>query len=94
MLRKPDRMTAMKQLISQVKVSFPLDQPDIFRCGPNNTCVGCPKKLLDLVDAEINYWEAAMAQGVTPSLGDISRFAKMCTNVNRGLKRNNIPTQH
>ncbi|GGQ24267.1 hypothetical protein [Shewanella litoralis] len=94
MERKPDRMTAMRQIITQVKITFPLDQADIFNCGPTNTCVGCPKKLLDLVDAEINYWEAAMAQGVTPSLGDISRFAKMCTNVSRGLKRNNVPTQH
>jgi hypothetical protein len=49
--------------------------------------------LLDIVDSEISYWEAAIAQGVMPSLGDISRFGKLCKNVSRGLNRNNIPTQ-
>jgi hypothetical protein len=93
MQRKPDRISAMKQLIVQVKQAFPLDSADIFRCGPANNCVGCPKKLLDIVDSEISYWEAAIAQGVMPSLGDISRFGKLCKNVSRGLNRNNIPIQ-
>ncbi|QDE29990.1 hypothetical protein [Shewanella polaris] len=90
MKHKPDRISAMKQLIAQAKQAFPLDSPDIFRCGSGNSCVGCPKKLLDLVDSELSYWEAAIAQGVTPSLGDISRFGKLCKNVSRGLARNNI----
>ncbi|WP_137223097.1 hypothetical protein [Shewanella sp. MEBiC00475] len=90
MKHKPDRICAMKQLIAQAKQAFPLDSPDIFRCGSGNSCVGCPKKLLDLVDSELSYWEAAIAQGVIPSLGDISRFGKLCKNVSRGLTRNNI----
>jgi len=90
MTQKPDRITAMKQLIAQVKQAFPLDSADIFRCGPSNTCVGCPKKLLDLVDSEVCYWEAAIARGVIPSLGDISRFGRLSKNVARGLTRNNI----
>ncbi|MBB1437497.1 hypothetical protein EGC79_13960 [Shewanella vesiculosa] len=94
MERKPDRVSAMKQLIVQIKTTFPLDSVDIFKCGPANTCVGCPKKLLDLVDSEVNYWDAALAQGVTPSLGDISRFGKLCKNVHRGLQRNNIQAHH
>tara|TARA_R110002050_G_scaffold81028_7_gene173212 strand:+ start:16621 stop:16905 length:285 start_codon:yes stop_codon:yes gene_type:complete len=93
MPHKPDRISAMKQLIAQVKQTFPLDSADIFRCGPANTCVGCPKKLLELVDAELTYWESAINQGITPSFGDISRFGKLCSNVSRGLKRNNIPIQ-
>ncbi|WP_351075553.1 hypothetical protein [Shewanella sp. CAL98-MNA-CIBAN-0140] len=90
MTHKPDRITAMKQLIAQVKQTFPLDSPDLFRCGSANSCVGCPKKLLDLIDSEVTYWEAAIAQGVMPSLGDISRFGKLCQNVGRGLTRNHI----
>ncbi|ABI70430.1 hypothetical protein ACRN9Z_08010 [Shewanella frigidimarina] len=94
MERKPDRVSAMKQLLDQVKTSLPLDQPGIFSCGPTNNCVGCPKKLLDLVDAEMNYWDAAIAQGVIPSFGDISRFGKLCRNVSRGLQRNDIQGHH
>ncbi|MGX9461363.1 hypothetical protein ACWXWU_08990 [Shewanella sp. A14] len=90
MQHKPDRISAMKQLIAQAKQAFPLDSPDIFRCGPSNSCVGCPKKLLDLVDSELNYWETAIYQGVTPSFGDLSRLGKLCKNVHRGLARNNI----
>ena len=94
MERKPDRVSAMKRLLEQVKNTLPFDQPGIFSCGPNNNCVGCPKKLLDLVDAEVNYWDAAIAQGVIPSLGDISRFGKLCKNVSRGLQRNDIQGHH
>lgn len=40
MSRKPDRMTAMQQIIDAVKAEFPLYQPDTFKCGPDNTCIG------------------------------------------------------
>lgn len=52
---KPDRNTAMQQLIDQVKQNFPLDNPELAVCGPNNTCIGCPKKLLEIVDSEVAY---------------------------------------
>ena len=50
---KPDRITAMQQIIDAVKAEFPLYQQDTFTCGPDNSCVGCPKKLMDLVDIEL-----------------------------------------
>ncbi|MBS2782306.1 hypothetical protein [Aeromonas salmonicida] len=33
MSRKPDRITAMQQIIDAVKQEFPLYQPDTFKCG-------------------------------------------------------------
>ena len=87
---KPDRRNAMQQLISQVKDTFPLDNPELSVCGPNNNCIGCPKKLLELVDTEVHYWQAALDNDDTPSFGDLEKFAKLCKNVHRGLSRNGL----
>lgn len=90
MASKPDRVTAMLQLIEQVKQELPLAEPAHFVCGPEGSCIGCPKKLLELVDSELAYWETAIANGDMPQLGDISRFGKLCKNVRRGLKRSGV----
>ena len=90
MSKKPDRTTAMLQIIEQVKLQFPLYESDTFVCGPDNSCQGCPKKLLELVDTELTYWESAIERGVTPDFDEITRFGKLCKNVRRGLVRNNI----
>ncbi|MCG9737263.1 hypothetical protein L1D32_03695 [Shewanella insulae] len=90
MTRKPDSTTAMLQLIDQVRQAMPLNEPETFVCGPKGSCIGCPKKLLELVDTEIGYWESAIEQGETPLLGEVSRFAKLCRNVHRGLARSGI----
>ena len=62
--RKPDRITAMQQIIDAVKQEFPLYQPDTFKCGPNNTCIGCPKKLMELVDTDLCYWQYQINRGI------------------------------
>ncbi|GDY27497.1 hypothetical protein AHAT_33870 [Agarivorans sp. Toyoura001] len=87
---KPDRITAMKSIIVQVKREFPLYEEDTFECGTANNCIGCPKKLLELVDSELSYWEHAMKRGVQPKFDEIRRFGKLCKNVKRGLVRNQI----
>ncbi|MGU3807802.1 hypothetical protein ACVZHJ_07675 [Vibrio diabolicus] len=91
MTLKPDRMTAMRNIIEQVKAELPIYEPETFVCGPEGQCIGCPKKLLEMVDSEVTYWESAMERGVIPQFDEIRRFGKMCTNVRRGLVRNNVP---
>lgn len=86
--KKPDRITAMQEIINAVKAEFPLYQEDTFRCGPVNTCIGCPKKLMDMVDIELTYWEGQIKEGVAPDFGEIARFGKMCKNIRRALVRN------
>lgn len=90
MAKKPTRMDAMKQIIEQVKQELPLYESDTFVCGPEGHCIGCPKKLLEMVDSELSYWESAMSRGITPQFDEIRRFGKMCNSVRRGLVRNNI----
>ncbi len=45
MSKKPDRITAMQQIIDAVKDEFPLYNEDTFKCGTDNSCIGCPKKV-------------------------------------------------
>lgn len=86
--RKPDRITAMQQIIDAVKQEFPLYQPDTFKCGPDNGCIGCPKKLMELVDTDLSYWQYQIDRGIPPSFDEIQRFGKMCKNIRRALVRN------
>ena len=73
---KPDRSAAMKMLIAQVLQAFPLDNPELAVCGSGKTCEGCPKKLLEIVDSEIRYWQSELDHGETPTFGDIEKFAQ------------------
>ncbi len=88
MNKKPDRKTAMLNIIELVKNDFPFDDPNRQVCG--DTCVGCPKKLLELVETEIIHWEYMLEQDDLPTFREISRFAKLCKNVRRGLLRNGL----
>lgn len=90
MSNKPDRITAMRNIIEQAKVEFPLYEEDTFVCGTENNCIGCPKKLMELIESELSYWEHSINRGVSPHFDDIRRFGKLCKNVKRGLIRNQI----
>lgn len=87
---KPDRASAMQAIIDEAKQKLPLYEEETFVCGTEGDCIGCPKKLLELVDGELTYWEHALKKGQVPQFDEIRRFGKLCTNVARGLKRNNI----
>ena len=89
MAKKPDRITAMQQIIDAVKNEFPLYRKDTFKCGPDNTCIGCPKKLMEMVDSEISYWQHQINRGIAPTFDDLYAFGKMCKNIKRSLIRNN-----
>ncbi len=90
MSNKPDRISAILNIIEQVKRELPLHEEDTFVCGDGTSCIGCPKKLMELVDTEVTYWESAIQRGIIPGFDDIRKFGKLCTNVKRGLIRNNL----
>ncbi|SEL02648.1 hypothetical protein SAMN05216262_1053 [Colwellia chukchiensis] len=85
---KPNRQIAMLELIQQVRYEFPFDLPDAQICA--GKCVGCPKKLLELADTELCEWESRLKNNEVPLFGDITRLAKLCKNIRRGLARNNL----
>ena len=76
MKRKPDRQTAMLNIIKLVRDDFPFYAPESQICG--DTCVGCPKKLLELVDTEIIDWQNKIEYGEIPDFAQINSFAKLC----------------
>ncbi|AMF93376.1 hypothetical protein AL536_03910 [Vibrio fluvialis] len=88
MRKKPDRITAMQQIIDAVKDEFPLYNEDTFKCGTDNSCIGCPKKLMELVDSELSYWQHQLNRGISPTFDEIYSLGKMCKNVRRALIRN------
>lgn len=80
----------MRQLIAQVEQEFPLTEPSTFICGANTDCQGCPKKLLEMVDSEISYWQHALKRGVRPKFDELRKFARLCQSVQRNLARNHL----
>lgn len=78
----------MLNIITLVRADFPFYAPESQICG--DTCVGCPKKLLGLVDTEIIDWEYKIHSGEVPDFSEIDRFAKLCKNVRRSLLRNGV----
>ncbi|MCF4172652.1 hypothetical protein [Vibrio sp. McD22-P3] len=90
MTSKPSLTDATLQLISDVKKQLPLYSEDTFVCGPDNSCIGCPKKLMELVETEVSYWESALSRGITPNFEELRRFGKLCSSVKRGLVRNGL----
>jgi hypothetical protein len=86
--KKPDRKMAMLNIIELVRHDFPFDAPESQICG--ESCVGCPKKLLELVETEIEYWESKLEQGELPNLTEVDRFGKLCKNARRSLVRSGV----
>ena len=90
MTKKPDCTNAMQNLITAVRSDFPFNVAESNICGIS--CIGCSKKLLDIVDTELCDWEAKLNNRVEPTLGEISKLGKLCKNVSRGLKQNSLVT--
>ncbi|CAH0525643.1 hypothetical protein [Vibrio hippocampi] len=90
MTSKPNLAQATRQLIDDVKSQLPLYDEDTFVCGPDNTCIGCPKKLMELVETEVSYWESSLERGIAPNFEELRRFGKLCSSVRRGLVRNGM----
>lgn len=85
---KPDTQTAMRNLIAQVRTTFPFDLPEANLC--TGVCQGCSLKLLEFVGMELAGWEARLAEGEKPNLGDLDRLAKICKKTYRVLERNGL----
>ncbi len=88
-LRKPDTRTAMAGLLGQVRATFPLDASDSRLCRLD--CNGCSKKLLEFLELQVEDWEQRLAEGETPTLGDLEKFGRMARKIHKALERNGVP---
>ncbi|RMF19671.1 MAG: hypothetical protein D6758_01470 [Gammaproteobacteria bacterium] len=87
-LRKPDTRTALAELLSQMRATFPLDAPDSRLC--NLDCNGCSKKLLEFLEMQIEDWERRLGEGETPTFGDLEKLGRMARKIHRALVRNGV----
>lgn len=78
----------MEALLQQIKAAIPLGMPEAEICV--GECFGCPKKLLEYLDTEVEFWESELACGETPTLGDIDRLAKSSKKIYKALKKNDL----
>ncbi len=85
---KPNPEQAMEGLIGEIKQAMPFGMSEAEICS--GICHGCPKKLLEFLDTEIEYWEVMLANGEKPNFGDIHRLARSSKKIHASLKKNNL----
>ncbi|AVI67491.1 hypothetical protein CKQ84_17335 [Shewanella sp. WE21] len=82
---KPNTQIAMQTLINQIKETIPLNLEEAQLC--QGQCLGCSKKMLEMLDAEISYWQFSE---VTPSLKDLKNLENIGRRTYKILKRNQL----
>ncbi|MGI2219355.1 hypothetical protein ACRN94_20615 [Shewanella baltica] len=82
---KPNTQIAMQSLINQIKATIPLNLEEAQLC--QGQCLGCSKKMLEMLDAEISYWQYSDA---IPSLKDLKNLEKIGQRTYKILKRNQL----
>lgn len=85
---KPDTTQAMHILIEQIKSALPFGVPEHEICA--GVCVGCPKKLMEYISSEVEYWECKLENDEKPSLLDLSDLARVGSKVHRSMVKNKL----
>ncbi len=78
----------MRQLIRQIQEAMPFDAPEANLCSGH--CHGCSSKLLEYLDIRLEEWEARLAQGEQPTLGDLHQLARTARKIHRALEKNGL----
>lgn len=84
-MSKPNTKTAMQQLIAQIQQAIPLNLNEAQMC--QGECLGCSRKMLEMLDAEISYWQYTDA---IPSLKDLKNLENIGRRTYKILKRNQL----
>ena len=85
---KPNTSTAMQTLITQIKTALPFEKPEHEICA--GKCVGCPKKMLEYIGSDLDYYQCQLNNAQIPTLGEISNLARIATKVHRNMARNSL----
>jgi len=85
---KPNTTQAMHVLLTQIKTALPFGLPEHEICA--GICVGCPKKLMEYISSEVEYWDCKLENNEKPSLLDLSDLARVGTKVQRSLVKNKL----
>ena len=86
---KADTTTVMRQMIQQIRESFPFELGEDQLC--TDTCsVGCPLKLLEYMEQEVLEWEARLDRGEVPNFRDLQSLEKTGKKIHDVLQKNQL----
>ncbi len=88
MTAKPRSREAMKNLIQEIRVAIPFNLPETELCA--GACHGCPKKLIEFLEAELNHWDKTLKNNGVPLLGEVDKLAKTSRKIYSALQKNKI----
>lgn len=77
--RKPDRLTAMHNIIEQVKLELPLYEDETFVCGTGTDCVGCPKNSSSWLIPSLATGSTISQMALRPTLMTLGALASCAT---------------
>lgn len=84
---KPNTTEAMRSLLNEIRRCIPLDLPEASLCG--GKCLGCSKKMLEMLDTEVCFWESRLDDEV-PGLADLKSLQRLAERTHKILKRNQL----
>jgi len=84
---KPNTTEAMRSLLSEIRRCIPLNLPEASLCG--GKCLGCSKKMLEMLDTEVCFWESRLDDEV-PGLADLKSLQRLAERTHKILKRNQL----
>lgn len=87
-MSKPDTRTAIAEMIQEARRRLPFETSFVRDC--EGRCEECPFKLLEFLELELATWEARLGGGEVPSLGDVHRLGRDCTEVHALLQALNL----
>jgi hypothetical protein len=79
----------MSALLADIRNHIPFDELNDARVC-SGQCIGCPKKLLEYLEQEVEHWEGMLVNHETPKLGDIHKLARSSTKIFNVLQKNEI----
>jgi hypothetical protein len=85
----PRTSEAMRSLIHEIRAHIPFDEMNEARVC-SGLCIGCPKKLLEYLEQEVEWWEHVVDSGDEPTLGDVEKLARSSKKIYKVLQKNKV----
>jgi len=80
---------AMRELTNTIRQHIPFDEMNEARLC-SGLCIGCPKKMLEYIEQEVEYWERNLDNCEIPNLGDVNALSRSSKKIHNMLVKNKI----
>ena len=85
---KPTTTEAMTTLLNQINKALPFGMAEAEICA--GKCIGCPKKLMEYMSMEVDYWQCRLEQNDAPDLAEFTNFANRSKRIYKSLSKNGL----